>query len=468
MRGPDAGGMSESPRSAVERDSDSLVHSWTDLAQHQRVGAVVMTRGHGISVYDETGKEYIEALSGMWCASFGFGEDALVEAATTQMRRLPYYHTYFGKSSNRSVELAERLKQIAPGDFARVFLATSGSEANDSAIKLSWLFNNVRGRPTKKKLIARENAYHGATIGAASLTGVAKAHLDFDLPLPNVLHTDCPYFYRDGEVGESEEAFAARKVDELHRLIVDQGPETIAAFVAEPVMCAAGIILPPATYFDRVQALLKRYDILFVVDEVICGFGRTGRMFACETFDLRPDMLVLAKGLSAGYMPLSALMISSDIWDAMLERSATTGGFWHGFTHSGHPVAAAVALRVIDLMAERRTLEHVQTVSSRFRERLQGFCDHPLVGDVRVVGLLGAVELVADKASKTPFSPEGRVGAYCMDRCMASGLIVRAMNDSVGFAPPLVITVEEIDEMFDRFARALEQTAAMVSQGSLA
>ena len=457
--------MKDRSAPTTERDIRNLVHSWTDLARHQEEGAVVMTRGHGISVFDETGKEYIEALSGLWCASLGFGEEALVEAAASQMRRLPYYHTYFGKGSNRSIELAERLKQIVPIDFARVFLATSGSEAIDSAIKLAWFVNNVRGQPRRKKIIARENAYHGATIGAASLTGVAKAHLDFDLPIPNILRADCPYFYRDGKVGEPEEAFAARKVHDLERLIADEGPETIAAFVAEPVMCAAGIILPPATYFERVQALLERYGILFVVDEVICGFGRTGHMFACETFDLRPDMLVLAKGLSAGYMPLSALMISSEIWDAMLERSAATGGFWHGFTHSGHPVAAAVALRVIDLMQERRILEHVQTVAARFHDRIQGFRDHPLVGEVRHVGLLGAVELVEDKDSRRRFSPEGRIGSYCMDRCLEGGLIVRAMNDSIGFAPPLIITETEIDDMFDRFAHALEQTTVMVSRG---
>ena len=459
--------MAITDKSPESRDIEHCIHPYTNLKLHLEKGPLILTEGKGIYVYDQHGKEYIEGLAGLWCTSLGFGEEELVEAAARQMRKLPYYHTFAHKATNPSIDLAEKLKEIAPVPVSKVFFANSGSEANDSVVKLVWYYNNARGRPQKKKIISREKAYHGVTVATASLTGLPNCHRDFDLPLSNILHADCPYFYRLAEDGESEEEFATRMANNLEKLIQDEGPDTVAAFIAEPVMGAGGVIVPPKTYFEKVQEVLGRYDVLMLADEVICGFGRTGNMFGCETFGIRPHTITVAKALSSAYLPISGVLLCEDLFQAMVEESVKIGIFGHGYTYSGHPVPAAVAIRTIELMEERNILDHVRQIAPHFQERLRAFADHPLVGDARGVGLIGSVELVADKTTKRPFDPSRQVGLYCFSQAESHGLIVRAIVDTLAFCPPLIITESEIDEMFDRFARALDETEAWVAKNDL-
>jgi 4-aminobutyrate--pyruvate transaminase len=454
-------------KSPESRDIEHYIHPYTNLKEHLEKGPMIISKGKGIYVYDEEGKEYIEGLAGLWCTALGFSEDELVEAAIQQMRKLPYYHTFAHRATNPSIDLAEKLKEIAPVPISKVFFANSGSEANDSLIKLVWYYNNALERPQKKKIISRNRAYHGVTIAAASLTCFPYTHRDFDLPIPNILHTDCPHHYRFAEEGESEEEFATRLANNLEKLIQDEGPDTVAAFIAEPVMGAGGVIVPPKTYFEKIQEVLGRYDILMLADEVICGFGRTGNMFGCETFGIKPDAFTVAKALSSAYLPISAVLLSENIFDAMVKESEKIGVFGHGFTYSGHPVPAAVAVRTIELLKERDIIGHVRKIAPHFQKHIQAFSDHPLVGETRGVGLMAAIELVADKDTKRPFEPTQRIGNYCTDNAETHGLIVRPMGDSIAFCPPLIITESQIDDMFDRFAKALDETEAWVDKNGL-
>ena len=459
--------MDNRGNSPASRDIAHMLHPFTNLSTHLQQGPHILTGGRGIYVTDENGKEYIEGLAGLWCASFGFGEQELVNAAIDQMRKLPYYHVFAGKSTNPAIELSEVLKSIAPVPFSKVFFANSGSEANDSVVKLVWYYNNALGRPNKKKIIGRIRGYHGVTVAAASLTGLPYAQTDFDLPLERMKHTDCPHFYRHGEPGESEEAFASRMAANLEALILREGPETVAAFIAEPVMGAGGVIVPPKGYFPKVQAVLAKYDILMVADEVICGFGRTGNMWGCQTFDIKPDILTCAKALSSAYLPISAVLINEPIFQELVKESEKLGMFGHGFTYSAHPVCAAVALRAQQLMAERDIIGHVRRISPRFQARVQGFAGHPLVGEARGVGLMAGIELTADKAKKTPFDPKLKMAPQLAALAQEEGLIIRAMpGDMLGFCPPLIITEPEIDELFDRFGRALNRFADQLARSS--
>ncbi len=446
--------------STASRDIAYQLHPFTNLRKHEEEGPLVITGGHGIYVSDEAGREYIEAMAGLWCASLGFGEERLVEAAIRQMRRLPYYHQFNSKAHDTAINLAERLIELLPVRMSKIFFNNSGSEANDTAVKLVWYYNNVLGRPRKKKIISRLRGYHGITVASGSLTGILSAHRNFDLPLPQMRHADCPDFYRYGRPGESEEDFATRMAESLDGQIQREDPETVAAFIAEPVMGAGGVVVPPRTYFDKVQAVLKKHDVLFIADEVICGFGRTGRMFGSETYDLKPDIMVMAKALSSAYLPISATAISEGIYQALVSGSDKIGVFAHGYTYSGHPVPCAVALETLDVMKERDLLGHVGRVAPRLQAGLRRFADHPLVGNVRGVGLLGAVELVKDKATRAPFDPLGTVGGVFQARAQAQGLIVRNLGDTIALCPPLIITEAEIDEVLRRFEKALSETTA--------
>jgi 4-aminobutyrate--pyruvate transaminase len=456
------------PNSPAARDIAYSVHPYTNLKRHLETGPLIITRGEGVRVFDDAGKAYIEGLAGLWCTSLGWSQERLVAAATRALRDLPFYHSFASKAAPPTIDLAERLISLAPVPMSKVFFANSGSEANDSAIKLIWYYNNAVGRPEKKKILSRQRAYHGVTVAAASLTGLPANHRDFDLPLPMILHADCPHPYRGALPGESADAFAERLAANLEEQILAEDPDTVAAMFAEPVMGAGGVIVPPATYFRHIQPVLKRYDILLVADEVICGFGRTGNFWGCQTFDIRPDMVVCAKALSSGYLPISALMVSEAIWQAMVAESEKIGVFGHGFTYSGHPVAAAVALETLNLYAETDIVGHVRAVAPVLQDGLRRFADHPLVGDVRGVGLIGAVELVRDKASRESFAPALAVGAQVAKRAEAHGLITRALpGDIIAFAPPLIIEAGEIEEMLCSFGRALDETWAWVgAQGA--
>ncbi|HEX2114453.1 MAG TPA: aspartate aminotransferase family protein [Alphaproteobacteria bacterium] len=451
------------------RDIASVVHPYTNLKAHEKDGPLVIARGKGIYIYDDSGKEYIEGLAGLWCTSLGFSEERLVEAATRQLRQLPTYHVFAAKSHEPAIELAERLLAMAPSPMARVFFANSGSEANDTAIKLVWYYNNALNRPQKKKIISRQRAYHGVTIASASLTGLPNNHRDFDLPIANIIHTDCPHAYNFANPGESEEAFTTRMAESLEALILREGPDTIAAFIAEPVMGAGGVLVPPKGYFTKIQAILKKYDILFICDEVICGFGRTGSMWGAQTFGIQPDMLVMAKALSSAYLPISAVLVNESIWKAMVAESEKIGTFGHGYTYSAHPVAAAVAIETLKIYEERDILSHVRSVAPRFQAGFQKLATHPLVGEAQSVGLIGAVQLMQSRQPKRAFEPKQMVGAYMAKRAEAHGLICRALlGDRVALCPPLIATADQIDEVFRRFTLALEDTAAMVRDKGLA
>ncbi|CAN7156594.1 aspartate aminotransferase family protein [Variovorax sp. LjRoot290] len=436
-------------------DIAAHLHPFTNLATHPQVGPLVIRRGDGIFVEDDQGRRYMEAMSGLWCASLGFSNERLAKAGSEALRSLPYYHTFNHRSNEAAIALAEKLLTLAPVPMSKVFFANSGSEANDSAVKLVWYYHNAIGKPDKKKIIARRNAYHGVTVAAASLSGLVPNHRDFDLPIARILHVDCPHHYRYAEAGESEEAFATRLADALEKRILEEGPETVGAFIAEPVMGAGGVLVPPATYFEKVQAVLAKYEVLLIADEVICGFCRTGEMFGSTTFGLRPDILTAAKALSSGYVPISAVMVSEKVHAAVAANSGKIGTFGHGFTYSGHPVACAIALETLQVYEDENILAHVKTLAPRFQQGLQRYAARPHVGEVRGVGLIGAIELAADPARRTPFDPAQKAGARVAELALEQGLIVRAMGDAVAFCPPLVISAAQIDEMFERFDRAL-------------
>lgn len=452
--------MTAIPNSIEARDIASVLHPATNFKALNADGPLVITEGKGVFVKDNHGKEYIEGLAGLWCTSLGHGVKELAETARAQMENVAFSHMFGGRSHAPAIELAEKLKEWSPLDTGKVFFGCSGSDANDTQVKLIRYYNNAVGRPEKKKIISRKKAYHGVTLASASLTGLPVNHAHFDLPMEGILHTETPHHYRNAHPGESEEDFAARLAGELEEMILAEGPETVAAFIAEPVMGAGGVITPPKSYFQRVKEVLDRHDIIFIDDEVICGFGRTGETFGAVTYGMKADTMTLAKGLSSAYMPISAVLVPDWMYDAMMEPSAANGAFGHGFTYSGHPVSCAVALKTIQLMEEWALMDHVRMLSPKFQARLRGFADHPLVGEARGVGLVGALELVADKANKTPFDPKQGVGMACYKACLEEGLIVRAIGDSIAFCPPLVITEDEMEEMFVRFERALEKIAA--------
>ncbi len=458
--------MLDPVNSPQARDVRYHLHPFTDLCRHREVGPHIFARGEGIYVYDDDGRRYIEGLAGLWCASLGFSEKRLVDAATRQLETLPFYHNFAHKAVEPAIELAEFLVERAPVPMSKVFFTNSGSEANDTQVKLVHYFNNVLGRPQKKKIVARRGAYHGVTLAASSLTGLAYAHNAFDVPLPTILHTDCPHYYRHARPEESEDEFSSRLAENLAQLIHDEGPETIAAFIAEPFLGAGGVIPPPRGYFEKVQHILHEHDILFIVDEVISGFYRTGNLFASETYDLRPDLITMAKALSAAYQPIGAVMMNDRIHDALVEGSRKFGLFGTGYTYSGHPVPAAVSLETQKIYEERNIGRHVRSVAPRFQERLRRLSDHPLVGEARGVGLIGAVELVEDKSSRKNFDPGRKIGAMAMNCALEHGLIVRALiNDTLGICPPLIIDERQIDDLFDLLGRALDDTLAQMPAG---
>ncbi len=454
----DAPAGSATPNSVSARDRASLIHPMTDLIRHAKEGPLVIERGEGVFVYDDGGRRYLEGVSGLWSVSLGFGQDRLAEAAYRQMKQLPSYHMFRFKSHTPGIALAERLLAIAPAAFSKVFFANSGSEAADTAMKLVWYYNNALGHPAKKKIIGRIGGYHGVTIASGSLTGLARNHADFDLPIDRILHADCPHHWRFADPGESEEDYATRLAANLQRMILREGPDTVAAFFAEPVMGSGGVIVPPRTYFEKIQAVLKRYDVLFVVDEVICGFGRLGAMFGSEVFGLKADMMLCAKGLSSGYMPISAVLISEPIWQACLTESGKIGVFGHGFTYSGHPVAAAVALETLKIYEETDIVSHVKKVAPQLQDGMRRFADHPLVGEARGLGLVAGLELVRNKAAKTSFDSAAAIGLHIERRCQEPGVILRALGDTLTVAPPLVIEEREIDDIVRVVGVALDET----------
>jgi 4-aminobutyrate--pyruvate transaminase len=441
------------------RDIATLVHPQTNLRQHVETGPSIFARGEGIYVYDDAGRKYLEGAAGLWCASLGFGVERLAKVAYEQMRDIGYYHIYRSVSHAPAIELADRLIELAPVPMSKVLFQCSGSEANDTAIKLVWYYWHAMGQPQKRKIIGRVASYHGSTCAAVSLTGKPDMHADFGLPFDGFIHTDFPHYYRFAEAGESEEDFSTRMAESLERLILKEGPETVGAFWAEPVMGAGGAVLPPKTYFAKIQAVLKKYDILFVADEVICGFGRTGNMWGSQTYDLQPDMISCAKALSAGLAPISALLINERVFQAMLTESDRLGSFAHGYTYAGHPVTAAVALETLKIYDEMGLVDHVRRVEPTFLSLLRGLRDHPLVGQADGCGLIGGIEIVGDKAKRTAFPAEAGISGRIEAALRNQGVILRQIGNRIAFSPPLIISEPQVADLFGRVRAALDEVA---------
>lgn len=437
----------------------TLIYPTTNLQKTEQLNIV---RGEGVYVYDDRGNQYLEGLAGLWCSALGYGNAELIDAITRQLQTLSYSHMFGGRTHQPGMDLAERLAALVPIRDAKIFLANSGSEANDSHIKMLHYYFNVIGKPQKKKIIALERSYHGVTMASAALTGLAANHTHFDIPLDalGILRADAPHYYRGRLVGENEAEFTSRLIANLEQLILCEGPETIAAYIAEPITGASGVIVAPDNYFAEVQRLLQKYDILFWADEVICGFGRTGNDFGSTTMGISPQLMTLAKQLSSAYIPISAAIIPGTMYEAMVEPSAQVGVFGHGYTYTGHPVACAAALKTLEIFEREKLFEHAARVGSYMQERLQQFQSHPLVGEVRGRGLIGAVEMVRNKATGEGFA-DGRLGAFATQACLQNGLSLRAVaGNSMAFCPPLIITAAQIDEMMDKFGRALDSTLA--------
>ena len=446
------------------RDARSVLHPFTALNKMKDNGSLVVSEGKGIYIYDSHGKEYIEGLAGLWCAGLGFGDEELIEAGKQQLDKLPYYHLFSARTTEPAVELAEKLKEISPVPMSHVFFTSSGSEANDTQVKLVWYYNNALGRPNKKKIISRVKAYHGVTVMAASLTGLPAVHGDFDLPVDRVIRTDCPHQYRFGQDGESEEEYLARLVSSLEELIDKEGADTIAAMIAEPVMGAGGVLLPPQNYFPAIQEVLNRHDILLICDEVITGFGRTGNWWGAQTFDIKPDLISCAKQLTGAYAPLGAVMVPEKIMTALESQSEKLGLFGHGYTYGGHPLGCAIGAKAIEIYERRNIVEKVRDIAPLFERRLRDLDDLPYVGQTRYCGLMGAVELVKDKQSKASFDPKSGVGAKAAMFALDEGLVVRAISDSLALCPPMIIDEAELNELFDRLERALAKTIDWISR----
>ena len=443
-----------------------IIYPTTNLTATEQF---VIERGEGVYVYDNQGKQYLEGLAGLWCTALGYGNEEVIAAAAEQMRSLTYSHLFGGKTHPAAMALADKLADMVPVQGARVFFGNSGSDANDSLVKILRYYFNAIGQPQKCKIIARERAYHGVTLAAAALTGLKSNHTHFNLPFDalGVLRTGSPHFYRDGLPGESEEDFASRRAAELEELIQEEGPETIGAFIAEPVSGAGGVIVPPATYFEKIQAVLAKYDIMMWDDEVICGFGRTGHDFGATSLGIQPQMMTLAKALSSAYMPISAAVITGEMYEALVQPSAEVGVFGHGYTYSGHPVCCAVASKVIEIYEREQLFAHAARVGDYLQQRLREFESHALVGEVRGMGLIAALELVANKGSKQAFA-NNTVGGFCQRSCEENGLILRAIGgNSIALCPPLIITETQVDELVTKLGKALDATLDYVTAGEL-
>jgi L-2,4-diaminobutyrate transaminase len=452
-----------SAETAEALDRRYVFHPFTKLDEHLSSDAPMIVSGRGSTLHDSRGRSYLDAMGGLWCVNVGYGRREIADALRDEALRLGYYHSFSSMATDLPAEVAERVIDLYPVPMSKVFFGNSGSDANDTQVKLVWYYNNVLGRPEKKKIISRQRGYHGVTVMSAGLTGLASLHAGFDLPLPMIRHTTAPHRLWEALPGEAEEEFAARLADELEQLILAEGPDTVAAFVGEPLQGAGGVIVPPATYWARIQEVLRRYDVLLICDEVICGFGRLGRWFGAEVFEIEPDLVTIAKGITSGYVPLSGCLVSEKVWGVLLEASAERGAFAHGYTYTAHPLAAAAALANLDVLENDGLVEQAAERGAYLHDRLhEAFDDHPIVGEVRGLGLIAGVEFVAEKDPPLRFDPSLTVGARVNKRCLELGLISRALplSDTIAFSPPFVVSESELDQMVAIAKRATDDVAA--------
>ena len=440
-------------------DAAHHLHPFTDYKALAAEGSRVIVRAEGCTLWDSQGNAILDGMAGLWCVNIGYGRDELADVAARQMRELPYYNTFFKTTTRPATELATRLAELTPEGLEHVFFANSGSEANDTIVRIVRRYWQLHGQPERSVIISREHAYHGSTLVGASLGGMSAMHSQTGLPLPGFEHIRPPYYLRDGGNMTPQE-FGVAAAQALEERILELGPERVAAFIAEPIQGAGGVIVPPDSYFPEIQRICREYGILLIADEVICGFGRTGNWFGSETFGIKPDLMTLAKGLSSGYLPISAVMVGERVARTLIDEG---GEFFHGFTYSGHPVACAVALENLRIMQDEGMVERVRDdIGPYFQARLRELADHPLVGEVRGVGLIAGIELVRDKDGPVFFQPEGKVGTICRDHCFRNNVIMRAVRDAMVISPPLVISHAEVDRLVETARRCFDLTQAEI------
>ncbi len=445
-------------------DAAHHMHPFTADAELAEKGARVITRARGVILTDSEGNEILDGMAGLWCVNIGYGREELAEVAARQMKELAFYNTFFQTTHVPAIALAQRLAELAPGDLNHVFYAGSGSEANDTNIRLVRRYWEVKGKPEKTVIISRKNAYHGSTMGGGSLGGMGGMHAQGGLPIPDIVHIDQPHWYSEGG-DQTPEEFGLERARQLEAKIEELGVDRVAAFIAEPIQGAGGVIVPPSTYWPEIQRICDKYGILLIADEVITGFGRTGNWFGSQTMGIRPDIMTIAKGLSSGYIPIGGSIVNDEI-------AATVGGagdFNHGYTYSGHPVASAVALENLRIVEEEGLIEHVRDVASPYMAKaLEKVVEHPLVGEAKLVGLMGSIALTPNKEARAKFaSEEGTVGYRCRERCFANNLVMRHVGDRMVFAPPLIIQPDDIDLMIDRALKSLDETYAEIKADGL-
>ncbi len=437
-------------------DRQHFLHPFTDHKALHEHGTRVITRAEGVYLWDSDGNRLLDAMAGLWCVNVGYGRDELADVAAAQMRELPYYNNFFKTANPPAIALSALLAEVTPPQFNRVFYTGSGSESNDTVVRLVRRYRDVRGETQRKTIISRWQAYHGSTVAGASLSGMSAMHAQGDLPIPGIVHIAPPYWYGLG--GEmSPEEFGLKSARLLEEKILELGPETVTAFIGEPIQGAGGVIIPPSTYWPEIERICRKYGVLLVADEVICGFGRTGNWFGCETFGFKPDLMAMAKGMSSGYLPIGGVMVADHVANTLIEDG---GEFFHGYTYSGHPTCCAVAERNIRIIRDEGLVERVRTDTGPYLQaRWRELGEHPLVGEARGVGFIGALELVKDKATRQRFEPLGEVGTLCRDFCFKNGLVMRAVWDTMIMSPPLVMSRSEIDQLIDLARRCLDLTA---------
>ena len=436
-------------------DKANHLHPFTDLASYSKTGGAVISRAEGVYIFDHDGKQILDGMSGLWCTNLGYTQPGIVDAVKNQLETLPYYNNFFNCSNQPAIELAKALTDVMPANINHIFFTNSGSEANDTNIRLVHRYFDLLGQPDKKIILSRENAYHGSTIAAGSLGGMSSMHKQFGM-LPYIQHIAQPYWFDEG-ADEDPESFGLRVAAALEERLDKLGPDNVAAFIAEPVQGAGGVIIPPQSYWPAVQKILDERDILFISDEVICGFGRTGSWFGCETFQTKPDLITFAKGVTNGYQPLGGVGVGDKVADVL---TAGGGEFTHGYTYSGHPVACAAGLATLDIYNQSKTPSHVSSdIGPYLAKQWNTLADHPIVGETRTLGMLAALELVRDKSSRARIADDAAAATECRNRAIESGLMIRAVGDSIISAPPLVSTHEEIDLLIERLTQALDGTA---------
>ncbi len=459
--------------SLEEMDRQSVIHPFTNLKDYASGAAGdprIVETGEGVHITDRTGRTFIDGFAGLYCVNIGYGRTEVAEAIYEQAKKLAYFHAYAQHSNEPTIRLSDYILRRTPGNMKRIYYGLSGSDANETQAKLVWYYNNVRGKPEKKKIIARWRGYHGGSVVSGSMTGLPVFHQAFDLPVDRILHTTTPHHYRQAEAGESERDFSKRCAADLERLILDEGPDTVGAFIGEPVLGTGGIIPPPEGYWQEIQAVLNKYDVLLIADEVVCGFGRTGSYFGSQHYGMEPDLITIAKGLTSAYAPLSGAIVGEKVWRVLEQGSERHGPFAHGYTYSAHPIGAAAGLANLAIVEREDLTGNARDTGAYLQQRMhETFDDHPLVGEARGVGLLHALEFVADRTRKAPFDPSAKVGAKIAAACVERGLIARAMphGDILGFAPPLCITRAEVDQMVELTKQAVDAVTDQLTREGL-